>query len=72
MSTLPASAARLLLVGDWFLYRNRYDQYFNAKLLRKHLTEDGRMFLMVKREEWPREESLALSDFENGEYTLLV
>lgn len=72
MQTLPCAAARLVTIGDWILYRNQYDQLFNAKVVRKHLADDGRLFLIVKREEWRTEECLPYSEFENGNYVLLV
>ncbi len=72
MKPQPAELVRFAPVGDWILYQNRYNQIFNAKVLRKPLLDDGRLFLIVRRDDQRMEECLAYSDFENGEYTYLT
>ena len=68
LTTIPMSELRLFPVGKSIHYSNNYGQHFVGKVMTKHLTDDGRIFIGIKRPEWAQTEQLALSDFANGTY----
>ncbi len=71
ITTLPIDAVRHMQPGESILYRNSYGQMFTAKIERKHLSDDGRLFFFVKRTDWKWDECLAFSDFQNGTYSVI-